>query len=222
MPDGRWHYLEGDRRAAMAPLLAYATLADPDSMLPWTAQTPTPTSQPQQQHEEQGQQEQQQQQKSQGVAGGSSAAGAGAPKDPFKWMLVGDDDTIFFMRGVKALLKDYDPQLPYFLSDSLYVGSLAPQPGVWDMRCFPCHLEWGRWRRRGGSRRLLGETLPQLQGGPVYRGGVRAKKDANGCGCSTEVGTSGLEVFVGDREAFVWRGPGECFGGWGRGAESVR
>lgn len=187
MPDGSWHYLEGDRRAAMAPLLAYAALADPGSMLPWTAQTPTPQQHEQNQkgeqwQQEQKQQQQQQQQKSQDVTGGSSTAASGAPKDPFKWMLLGDDDTVFFMRGVKALLKDYDPQLPYFLSDSLYVGSLAPQPGVWDLRCFPCHLEWGRWRRRSGSRRLMGDALPQLQGGAV-----RAKKDANGCGCSTEV-----------------------------------
>ena len=42
----------------------------------------------------------------------------------------GDDDTIFFMHGVRRLLADYDPELPYFLTDSMYEGSDSPKPGT--------------------------------------------------------------------------------------------
>ncbi|KAG2444110.1 hypothetical protein HYH02_009052 [Chlamydomonas schloesseri] len=231
MPNGkREHYTEGDRRAALAPALAYAMLANPNLLAPYT-NVPVPV------HE------------LEAGAGNASAAGASpsstgpsgavAPaamaraksgvrlskliaarsaaalsamgvstpslvaaveqaadavaaksqegaskeqkaavvpeKDPFQWMLLGDDDTLFFMRGVKALLRDYDPQLPYFISDSMYVGSRSPQPGVWEMRCYPCHLPWGRWRRAGSRRLMAGEKEP-----------APAPGQGCGCGCSTE------------------------------------
>ncbi|KAG2494745.1 hypothetical protein HYH03_006991 [Edaphochlamys debaryana] len=175
--DKRDHYLEGDRRAAMAPVLAYATLADPESMTPWTGGARGNASAPAQQ-----------------------PAATGAQKDPFKWMLAGDDDTVFFMRGVKALLRDYDPQLPYFLSDSMYVGSKSPQPGVWEMRCYPCHLQWGKWRR---SRRLLAAESP-----------AQALEAPKGCNCSTQTLCS--RRFPGNVSRCMdeWEGP-VPFGGVG-------
>ncbi|PNW79404.1 hypothetical protein CHLRE_09g413600v5 [Chlamydomonas reinhardtii] len=54
---------------------------------------------------------------------GASDAGSG---DPFKWMLFGDDDTIYWMRGVKALLRDLDPQQPLLLTDNHFRGSDCP------------------------------------------------------------------------------------------------
>ncbi|GFR53277.1 hypothetical protein Agub_g16072 [Astrephomene gubernaculifera] len=165
--DKRDHYLEGDRRAAMTPVLAYAALADPAAMTPWTQLPSGPRSsaaKPTQMASD----------PSPTPTGAAASSGNGSSADPFQWLLVGDDDTIFFMRGVKALLRDYDPQLPYFLSDSMYVGSKSPQPGVWEMRCYPCHMQWGRWRRRAG-RRLMATA-----------DGGREVQQAKGCGCSTE------------------------------------
>ncbi|PNH06594.1 hypothetical protein TSOC_007050 [Tetrabaena socialis] len=155
MPNNqRDHYLEGDRRAAMTPILAFASLAMPAAMEPYTAKAALP-------------------QATHGSAVPSPAAPAPAPAaDPFLWMLAGDDDTLFFMRGVKALLRDYDPQLPYFLTDSMFVGSKSPQPGVWQMRCFPCHLPWGKWRRT--SRRLLAAKP------------AAASAASQGCSCDTK------------------------------------
>lgn len=217
MPNGkREHYTEGDRRAALAPALAYAALTSPSLLAPYTnvpegtgsastapgpARTGPSVVAPA--RSDKG-----------GVtlaniiAARSTAAmaamGVGAPllaasveqaaeavaaklnaddpeapttvpeKDPFQWMLLGDDDTLFFMRGVKALLRDYDPQLPYFISDSMYVGSRSPQPGVWDMRCYPCHLPWGRWRRAGSRRLMAGEKQEA------------AAASGEGCGCSAQ------------------------------------
>lgn len=41
-------------------------------------------------------------------------------------MLFGDDDTIYWMRGVKALLRDLDPQQPLLLTDNHFRGSDCP------------------------------------------------------------------------------------------------
>ncbi|GIL75018.1 hypothetical protein Vretimale_2504 [Volvox reticuliferus] len=182
--DKRDHYLEGDRRAAMTPILAYAALSNASAMTPWTQPAPAAVD----------------------GSGGRGAVGDGnhaklqpvwpppsaTPSDvnssnggdPFLWMLSGDDDTIFFMRGVKALLRDYDPQLPYFITDSMYVGSKSPQPGVWEMRCYPCHLPWGRWRRSAARRLLVkdGEKRGELKDAASADGGKAPK----GCGCSVQ------------------------------------
>lgn len=35
---------------------------------------------------------------------------------PYKWLLYGDDDTLWFVDGVLDLVKDLDPGMPYFIS----------------------------------------------------------------------------------------------------------
>lgn len=37
----------------------------------------------------------------------------------YNWLLYGDDDTMWFMSAVVDLLRDYDPDLPYFISGQL-------------------------------------------------------------------------------------------------------
>ena len=39
--------------------------------------------------------------------------------DSFKWLLYGDDDTIWFTESVMNLLQDFDPNLPYFITGDL-------------------------------------------------------------------------------------------------------
>lgn len=34
----------------------------------------------------------------------------------YKWMLYGDDDTLWFTGGVLDLLKDLDPDMPYVIT----------------------------------------------------------------------------------------------------------
>ncbi len=34
----------------------------------------------------------------------------------YKWLLYGDDDTMWFLSAVADLLRDYDADLPYFIS----------------------------------------------------------------------------------------------------------
>ncbi|KAG2425675.1 hypothetical protein HXX76_013517 [Chlamydomonas incerta] len=57
----------------------------------------------------------------------------------YKWLLYGDDDTYFFLDSVRELLRDYDPELPYVVTDVLWhkrkrYMSEAP-------RCLPCHVD---------------------------------------------------------------------------------
>ena len=39
----------------------------------------------------------------------------------YKWMLYGDDDTMWFMSAVLDLLREYDSELPYFISGAVSV-----------------------------------------------------------------------------------------------------
>lgn len=45
----------------------------------------------------------------------------------YEWMLYGDDDTMWFMSALLDLLRDYDSELPYFISGAV---SVHPMPGV--------------------------------------------------------------------------------------------
>ncbi|KAG2494746.1 hypothetical protein HYH03_006992 [Edaphochlamys debaryana] len=203
--DQRDHYLEGDRRAAMTPILAYAALAAPASMGPWTVEQllPSPAA-PHRPHLHNAQAPGQAGQaaavkhtrqlegapasggkastdaaKGKEAKGkGAEAGSGGADTDPFKWMLMGDDDTVFFMRGVKALLRDYDPQLPYFLSDCLIPGSKSPPDDVWNLRCMPCHL----YPQHASQRLLSTEDAPRAPG-PGSGQGQAVSKD---CFCRTD------------------------------------
>ena len=38
----------------------------------------------------------------------------------YKWLLYGDDDTMFFLDNLVEMLRFFDPQLPYFISDNLW------------------------------------------------------------------------------------------------------
>ncbi|KAG2491406.1 hypothetical protein HYH03_010197 [Edaphochlamys debaryana] len=56
--------------------------------------------------------------------------------DGYKWMLYGDDDTVFFMPNVRRLLSRFDPELPIALSDNLWYDSRHPR--LESYRCLPC------------------------------------------------------------------------------------
>lgn len=34
----------------------------------------------------------------------------------YKWLFYGDDDTVFFLDAAMEVVKDLDPELPYFLT----------------------------------------------------------------------------------------------------------
>lgn len=56
---------------------------------------------------------------------------------PYKWLLYGDDDTFFFLHGVRQLLRSYDHSLPYVISDSFWHHIHKNQADA--PRCSPCH-----------------------------------------------------------------------------------
>lgn len=43
--------------------------------------------------------------------------------DTYKWMLYGDDDTQFFLDGALRLAKDFDPDLPWFITGNAALAS---------------------------------------------------------------------------------------------------
>lgn len=45
-------------------------------------------------------------------------------------MLYGDDDTLFFVDGIIDLLKDFDPEMPYFISGALFTSCCHAQHNV--------------------------------------------------------------------------------------------
>jgi len=40
--------------------------------------------------------------------------------DSFKWVLYGDDDTVFFVDGALDMLENLDYNMPYLLSDDVW------------------------------------------------------------------------------------------------------
>eukprot|EP00891_Asterochloris_glomerata_P003450 jgi/Astpho2/3450/Aster-07048 len=65
--------------------------------------------------------------------------------DSYKWMLFGDDDTVFFIDNIADFLSDFDPQIPYFISDNNWWSDHGHQvdkgfhPHPFSPRCRPCH-----------------------------------------------------------------------------------
>lgn len=61
----------------------------------------------------------------------------------YKWILYGDDDTVWFVDNTLKLLKDLDPQMPYIISDNLWwsdvEGTIGNQPNLRAPRCLPCN-----------------------------------------------------------------------------------
>lgn len=44
----------------------------------------------------------------------------------YKWILYGDDDTVFFIDNVLDLVKDLDHNMPYFISDAIWWPNWSP------------------------------------------------------------------------------------------------
>lgn len=59
--------------------------------------------------------------------------------DNFKWMLYGDDDTVFFIDNALDMLEGLDHNMPYFLTDHLW---FPDQFGEDPISCFHTVLCW--------------------------------------------------------------------------------
>ncbi|KAL3145601.1 hypothetical protein ABBQ32_003149 [Trebouxia sp. C0010 RCD-2024] len=81
----------------------------------------------------------------------------------YKWMLFGHDDTFFFVNNVLELLQDFDPDLPYVITDHFWwtdepLKSANPQTNFYHSseyapHCMPCH-----WDKEEEQRALQGRT----------------------------------------------------------------
>jgi len=59
-------------------------------------------------------------------------------KGEYKWMLWGDDDTMWFPHGASALLRSWDHTSPHLISDNWWPENRRI-PGKNAARCMPCH-----------------------------------------------------------------------------------
>lgn len=67
--------------------------------------------------------------------------------DSYKWMLYGDDDTVFYLDNVLRMLEPLDPAMPYFITDHIwFLRSLTEElddnrkhPARAAPRCLPCN-----------------------------------------------------------------------------------
>ncbi|KAK9803696.1 hypothetical protein WJX73_002056 [Symbiochloris irregularis] len=71
--------------------------------------------------------------------------------DSYKWLMYGDDDTLFFPHALKRTLQNLDPNIPYFLTDHMWWTEIEldrpdhPRPGTTyhpqpkAPRCVPCN-----------------------------------------------------------------------------------
>jgi hypothetical protein len=57
----------------------------------------------------------------------------------YKWLLFGGADTVFFPEAVLQMLEDFDPQVPYIITDNLWWGGQHGGPNKGAPRCLPCH-----------------------------------------------------------------------------------
>ena len=61
----------------------------------------------------------------------------------YKWILYGDDDTFWFIDNVLAYLDQLDPDMPYLLSDNIWMKERTSGMGTFDVQlcrliCLSC------------------------------------------------------------------------------------
>lgn len=59
----------------------------------------------------------------------------------YKWLLFGGADTVFFPDAVLQMLEDFNPQIPYLITDNMWWGNQHGGPFKGTPRCIPCHFE---------------------------------------------------------------------------------
>ncbi|KAK9839187.1 hypothetical protein WJX84_009199, partial [Apatococcus fuscideae] len=75
----------------------------------------------------------------------------------YKWLLYGDDDTIWFMNGVLELAGKLDPTMPYIVTDAGYWHNWS-KTGWHDrfledgpLQCLPCNFKTADWHAEAGA-----------------------------------------------------------------------
>ncbi|KAK9848859.1 hypothetical protein WJX84_012447 [Apatococcus fuscideae] len=70
-------------------------------------------------------------------------------QDTYKWLLYGDDDTVWFLEGVMSMLEDLDPDMPYFITDHMWWSNTpgrASHPNRQAPRCLPCNFDKSKFK----------------------------------------------------------------------------
>jgi len=84
--------------------------------------------------------------------------------DSYKWILYGDDDTLWFVDNVLDLVKDFDHNLPYFITDNIWWSSvnntIGSQPNLEAPRCLPCNYSTYGAKPEGNMRFDAPEGCP--------------------------------------------------------------
>ncbi|DBB15395.1 TPA: hypothetical protein ACH3X3_003627 [Trebouxia sp. C0006] len=106
--------------------------------------------------------------------------------DSFKWVLYGDDDTVFFVDGALDMLENLDYNMPYLLSDDVWFveddaqgKQINTHPNRRAPRCLPCgyhdeiadtgYIPWGSFKAPEGCPCTY-ETICKAPGNEGYFG----------------------------------------------------
>ncbi|KAG2428929.1 hypothetical protein HXX76_011173 [Chlamydomonas incerta] len=140
---------------------------------------------------------------------------AGELKYSFKWMLFGDDDTLFFLDGVKDVLRDYDPELPYLITDSHWHRDKQYMQEA--PRCLPCHVTpayraWAAARPDHHVPKLRpGQSQARFAAPPVPPAGCPCTPDL-ACAYTLSVSTEMSEEDKASKEPVAWAGDSKRWG----------
>ncbi|KAG2432056.1 hypothetical protein HYH02_013126 [Chlamydomonas schloesseri] len=140
---------------------------------------------------------------------------AGELKYSFKWMLFGDDDTLFFLDGVKDVLRDYDPELPYIITDSFWHRDKQYMQEA--PRCLPCHVtpayrDWAAARPDHHVPRLRPGQVPAVFAAPpVPPVGCPCTPDL-ACAYTLGVSTEISEADKASKQPVAWSGDSKRWG----------
>lgn len=58
----------------------------------------------------------------------------------FKWLLFGDEDTVFFVDNALELLQDFDPSMPYIITGNMLPVAKEFPRALSASRCMQVHL----------------------------------------------------------------------------------
>ena len=85
----------------------------------------------------------------------------------FKWILYGDDDTVFFIDNVLDLVKDLDHNMPYFISDAIWWPNWSPGQSLGTQSPYECpsHLAEDVSMPQQSCPSLFGKSISNVEHG---------------------------------------------------------
>lgn len=115
-------------------------------------------------------------------------------KGKYKWMLYGDDDTLFFMPGVRRLISQYDPSVPLALTDNLWYNFTHPRLEA--PRCLPCAFDTKQLAARQRAAYVPQRGCPHCTRDMACPADLASQTNRSNCGFTGAHGGAGVIISV--------------------------